>query len=285
MSKKRVLLSGSKGFVGRKFRELLSGAFEICEIDGDVLDDHLYEPYKDIDIFVHLAAKSFVPDSWENPSLFYTNNTLGTQKVLDFCAKNQVRLVYISSYMYGRPQKVPSSEKDRVDANNPYAHSKLLAEELCEFYSSHFGLQTTIVRPFNLYGPSQKEHFLIPTIINQALNKGSIELNTLAPKRDYLFIDDFIEALRVIIDRDDGFEIYNCGYGKSYSVRDIAKKVADILGKNIDITDKGLKRKNEIMDVVADISKIKSKLGWYPKTSIDDGLSHIIKGFDDSSFC
>jgi nucleoside-diphosphate-sugar epimerase len=80
---------------------------------------------------------------------------------------------------------------------NPYSHSKILAEEACGFYSEHHGLRIATVRPFNIYGPGQNERFLIPTLVRQALDAtaGKIEVADDRPRRDFLFVSDFVDLL------------------------------------------------------------------------------------------
>ncbi|MFY4804662.1 NAD-dependent epimerase/dehydratase family protein, partial [Aliarcobacter butzleri] len=78
-------------------------------------------------------------------------------------------LTFVSTYLYGVPEKLPISENDEIKSNNPYAHSKYLAEELCRFYSDYYNVKVTIARPFNVFGKNQKDIFLIPLIIKQVL--------------------------------------------------------------------------------------------------------------------
>ena len=96
--------------------------------------------------------------------------------------------------MYGIPKKLPVSEDDDILPNNPYAHSKYLAEQLCEFYAKEFKLKITIIRPFNVYGIGQKEEFLMPLIIKQVLNDETIKVQNINPKRDYIYLDNLINA-------------------------------------------------------------------------------------------
>src|SRR5688572_17268499 len=119
---------------------------------------------------IHLAGRSYVPDSWEHPLAFYEMNVLGTLRVLEYCRANAARLVHVSSYVYGNPRSLPIAEDHPTQATTPYAHSKLLAEECCRFYAEKLGLGIVVVRPFNVYGPGQKEPFLIPSLIRQLLD-------------------------------------------------------------------------------------------------------------------
>ena len=103
----------------------------------------------------HLAAKTFVPHSWQDPRPFYEVNVLGTLNVLEHCCRHGARLTLVSSYVYGVPQHLPIREDHPLSAFNPYSQTKILAETVARFYEQHHGLPLVIVRPFNLYGPGQ----------------------------------------------------------------------------------------------------------------------------------
>ena len=185
-------------------------------------------------------------------------------------------MTYVSAYMYGIPEKLPISENDRVTPNNPYAHTKYLAEQICEFYSREYGLHVTVIRPFNIFGAGQRDIFLIPTIIDQAKNKKSIHLMDLLPRRDYIYIDDVMDALISSIACKTQFAIYNVGSGYSVSVKEIVDVIQSALHVNKPVTSDEQVRKNEIPDVVADISKAKKELNWVPKISFAEGIARTI---------
>jgi nucleoside-diphosphate-sugar epimerase len=137
-------------------------------------------------------------------------------------------------------------------------------------------MKITILRPFNVYGTGQKEVFLIPEIINQLISseKEIIEVDDLEPKRDYIYIDDLIFALILSINNKD--DIYNIGSGYSVSVEDIIKTAIKKSGIEKKYLSRNIKRKNEIYDVVADISKIKNNLHWSLKTPFEKGIENCI---------
>ena len=104
-----------------------------------------------------------------------------------------------------------------------------------------------------------------------------VELKDSEPKRDYIYISDMISALIEAGKFDSDFEIFNMGYGKSYSVKEIVDKIVHLYGKEVKINYKNDRRKNEVMDVVADIGKARAKLGWEPKVSFEESLRRCIK--------
>lgn len=203
--------------------------------------------------------------------------------MLEYCRKKDIeRFVFISSYVYGKPEYLPIDEKHNLQAYNPYTQSKIAGEELCKSYNRDFGLKIDIVRPFNLYGEGQNNKFLIPYIVNQCYNKEkSIYFQNLKPKRDYLYIDDFTDFLLKIIEKaHSGLRIMNAGSGVSHSVSEVIQLVFKIMSIDKKIVEKGTKRKGEILETVADISKAKRLLGWKPKHEIEAGLELMIRGIE-----
>ncbi len=185
----------------------------------------------------------------------------------------------MSSYVYGKPQSLPISEEHPVRAFNPYALSKILAEEAAGFYRDHYGLPVTILRPFNLYGPTQAEPFLVPMLIRQALDpkQERYEVADDGPRRDYIFIDDLIDLAFASEDRPGG--VYNAGSGTSVSIGDLAALINEVAGIHKPLYSRGERRKDEVMDVVADIRRAESELGWRPKVSLRDGLAAAVAAF------
>lgn len=279
---KTILITGSNGFIGSALSiQLEKMGFTIItfnSVDGDISDFNFISKFENvkIDYIFHLAAKSFIPDSWNNPLKFYKTSILGTGNILEFCRVKNIPLTFVSAYLYGEPNQLPISENDKINANNPYAHSKFLAEELCKFYSENFNIKISIARPFNIYGKNQNENFLIPYIIKQLLVENEIIIKDLTPKRDYLYLDDLIDGLIKTMDCKHTFSIFNFGSNTSISVKEIIETIQETMGTNKKVIDEKIRRKNEIMDVVADIKKAKKELEWTPKISFKDGIKYII---------
>ncbi|MBI2966745.1 MAG: GDP-mannose 4,6-dehydratase [Bacteroidetes bacterium] len=276
---KKIVITGSDGFIGRVLTsKLIEKGYAITEFNlnhGDITKTNLDFP--GIDHIFHLAGKTFIPESWVNPVPFFEVNALGTLRILEFCRKQNVSLTYISAYVYGIPRYLPVNEDHPVSPFNPYTHSKIVAEELCEFYRKNHKMKIAVIRPFNIYGPGQSDFFLIPLIIGQLLDKSKkfIELQDLSPKRDYLYIDDLIDALVLLFEKNK-FDTYNIGSGISYSVKEIADCIFKQAGISKKIITANNIRKNEIPDVVADITKINRDTGWKPKISFEEGIRRIL---------
>jgi nucleoside-diphosphate-sugar epimerase len=280
----KILVTGASGFIGKALIKTLEAAsFDIVPIDsaeGDIANRDILEKFGQYQIahVFHLAAKTFVPDSWDDPLDFAQTNILGTLNVLEFCRKNHISMTYVSAYIYGPPDVLPIKEESAVRPNNPYALTKLLAEEACQFYATTYDLPLTIIRPFNVYGIRQSGNFLIPTIIRQALEEPQIIVKDLLPKRDFVYLEDLLSALLATLNVSlKGYNIYNIGSGISLSVKEVIDIIQDVTGTSKKVICEKIVRPNELMDVIADITKAKIELGWYPKYSFRAGIEDIIK--------
>lgn len=279
MSAKRILVTGSTGFVGlRLVQKLTALGYDVVGFDttdGDLANTKL--EFTNLSHVFHLAARTFVPASWEETSDFYRVNVMGTVQVLELCRRNQCGLTYVSSYVYGPPAYLPVNEEHPIEAASPYNHSKLMAEEACKYYAKTFNIPVAVLRPVNIYGPGQNGQFLIPTILNQLFNNEikTIEVMDLKPKRDFIFIDDFIGALVATLPNKH-FNVFNLGSGHSVSVEEIITTSLHEAAMQKPYQSKNMERKNEVWDVYMDISKIRQELGWQPTVSFAEGIKKII---------
>lgn len=282
LSSSKILVTGSEGFIGSMLcAKLRDDGAVVKGIDlksgFDITDWGLFKNLENVNLVYHLAAIMFVPYAFKNPRNVYMVNVIGTLNVLEFCRLNDIKkLIFASSFVYGQPQYLPIDEKHPVNPNNPYARSKVMGEELCRGYSEDHGINCVVLRPFNIYGPGQNEDFLIPLIFKQIRENNRIELNDPTPKRDLLFVTDMIDAY-IKAGELEGFkfEVFNIGYGKSYSVNEIVEMALQITGKQIDVIYNGERRPNEVMDTVANISKASKKLNWHPEIELQTGLASI----------
>lgn len=191
----------------------------------------------------------------------------------------------MSSYLYGNPEVLPILETAPLSATNPYALSKKLTEDCCEFYSNSFGIGVTIFRLFNVFGPGQSKNFLLQSIIEQIDKGGSIEVKDLEPKRDYIYIADVVDAIIHAVDCRERLNIFNLGSGISYSVEEMINIVQELRQTNLPVFSSGQRRKDEIMDTVADISKAKQHFGWSPQYSLSDGIRQFLNEGQCNKLC
>jgi len=132
----KIGVTGSSGFIGSKLclklKKLNIDVVCLDIKDGfDITDRQQIQAVEKIDMLVHLAAKSYVPDSYLFPYEFYHLNVFGTINALELCRIHNAKMIFVSSYLYGHPQYLPIDEQHPVSACNPYAHTKLISEQIC----------------------------------------------------------------------------------------------------------------------------------------------------------
>lgn len=273
----RIAITGSGGFVGKNLVSLLlKSGYEVIEISRNKgFDICNWESVKDIvgcSFIIHLAAKTFVPDSFNNPREFYQVNTNATINALELARLNNAKFIYMSSYFYGAPQYIPVDEVHPINPHNPYAQTKFISEELCRGYHRDFGVPITAFRLFNIYGPGQKSVFLIPEILEK-IESGKVILNDPRPKRDYIHVDEVVAIIIETIKKQlEGYNIFNLGSGRSWSVEELVNILKEISPNKFDVEFTHEYRKGEVLDSVADTSKLKNILGWNKSISLKDGL-------------
>lgn len=274
-----VLVTGATGFIGRALvAGLQSQSRQVIALgsrDGDICEPGTLRKWlgKNVGAVVHLAGRSFVPDSWQDSAAFVATNAVGTSRVLEFCRESGAKLVFVSGYVYGIPESLPISESAPLRPNNPYALSKSLAEAVCSFFAAHCGVHVTVVRPFNVYGPGQPRQFLMSKILRQILAGTEIEVMDLKPRRDWVYVDDVAGALVAAIQHGNGgYNVYNVGSGNSHSVADVIAIAQEVAQTRLAVRSLEIARPNELPDVVADIAKARRELDWQPRVGLEDGI-------------
>ena len=269
-------MTGGTGFIGKHLvPRLCVDGYDVYSVNsksGNIAEPSTWNAFPDADVVVHLAARTFVPDSFSQSAEYIRINLLGTVQALEYCRNHGSRLVFLSSYIYGESELSPIPETTDLIAHNPYSLSKLLAERACQFYTENFGVSVTIFRPFNVYGAGQKTPFLIPWIIDQAVAHKTIKVKDLAPKRDYIYVKDLVDAISAVINLNSSDGIFNLGSGVSHSVAELIAIIQKVLGTSLPVESKNERRSGEIMDTVADISMARQALGWEPRFSLHNGL-------------
>ena len=278
--KKNVLISGASGFIGTHLNSALRKSKTVNSIalyreDNNLINGKISVEDK-IDSVIHLAGLSFIPDALKNPHKMYHDNYLLTLNMLEFCRKKGIEeFIFMSSYVYGKPEYLPINEDHPTNIENPYGRSKLICEEICKAYSKDHGIKVIILRPFNIFGQHQDKRFLIPTIIKQIKeNSDLIVLEDLQPKRDYLYVKDLVALLELIINKEkkELVSIYNVGSGCSHSVQELATKILQAYNCDKQIKELGNTRQNEVLDCVADITNIEKDYNWRPRYSLEEGI-------------
>lgn len=288
----KSLVTGGAGFIGSHIVEkLLSMKHEVIVIDNEYSDNeqfnwnekahnykynicdyvHTRPLYDGVDYVFHCAAEARIGPSIENPINTMNINTLGTCTVLQCAREAGVKKVMYSSTSaaYGLNPS-PNIETQPNDCLNPYSVSKVAGEELCKMYTDLYNLPTVIFRYFNVYGeraPRKGQYAPVTGIFLRQLAAG--EPLTIVgdgeQRRDFVYVGDVARAniMAAIsnLEPEKYGQVYNVGTGKNYSVNEIAEQISDNI---INIPP----RVGEARTSLADISKIKSALGWEPKTDI-----------------
>lgn len=303
---RRVLVTGAGGFIGSHLverlldlgagvtafvrynaagsRGLLEGlplpdAERVRFIDGDLLDAQAAEQAADgQDIIFHLAAIIAIPFSYQHPSLVASNNYLSTLNILQAARRGRAaRFIQTSSSeVYGTALRAPIDENHPLQAQSPYAASKIACDKLAQSFHLSYGLPVVTLRPFNTYGPRQSARAIIPTIITQALTQKKVFLGAMHPARDFNFVSDTVEAF-IRIGETPGIEgrVYNAGSGKEITIGELADRIISLIGGDVPVIfDAGRIRPatSEVGRLIADSRRACEELGWTPAVSLDDGL-------------
>jgi UDP-glucose 4-epimerase len=293
-----MLVTGGAGFIGSNLVDrLIDLGHSVTVIDNESSDahDHAYwnekadnykrdicdylntrELYDGIDYVFHLAAEARIQPSIENPIKATTTNTLGTNVVLQCAREAKVKRVMYSSTSaaYGR-NPLPNIESQPDDCLNPYSVSKVNGEKLCSMYTELFGLETVIFRYFNAYGnrqPVRGQYAPVMGIFGRQKSEG--DLLTIVgdgeQKRDFINVLDIVEAnilaAFAIINANDLGTVFNIGSETNYSVNEVAS-MYNHRATNIPA------RMGEMRETLADISKARSVLNWYPKIKLEEWLN------------
>jgi NAD dependent epimerase/dehydratase len=262
---------------------------QVDVVFGDVRDPATVRELVDgASVIYHLAAIGSVPYSYSAPRSFIDTNTIGTMHVLEAArACRTPRVVHTStSETYGTARTVPISEAHPLQAQSPYAASKVAGDKLAESYHLSFGLPVVTLRPFNTFGPRQSTRAVIPQIITQlASGSKQLMLGALDPTRDFSYVTDTAEAFITVGEAPASAvvgELFNCGPGDDIAIGKLAEDIAKLMGVDADIMEdpKRLRPKDsEVMRLVCDATKLRERTDWRPRYTRDEGLAETIEWF------
>jgi len=284
--KLKIFVTGDKGFIGSSLtktfqnKDIIVNEYQNKRIN--ILEKEQLQHIEKVDTIIHLAAKTSATSSMNNPYETYYTNICGTLNILDFARKRKVkRIINISTYVYGKPLYLPIDERHPTNPHTPYNKSKIISENLCEYYSHDYGINIVTLRPFYIYGPLSNSHSFIPIMIRQIKKNGRVFLSQENTKRDFLFIDDFKSLiLRILNNFPEGYNVYNVGYGKSIDLEEIIKIIEKILNREINVHYDISIRPNDVLEMVADITRVTNAFDWKPQTDIEKGLRFTLENFN-----
>jgi UDP-glucose 4-epimerase len=261
-------------------------------IHGDILDfDLLEKVIRDVNAVFHLAAQIHVDRSIIEPKLTYNINVLGTQNVLEAARIYDVeKVIYAStSEVYGSARYAPMDEKHPLNAPHPYGASKIAADRMCHAYIQTYGLNICVIRPFNIYGPRQKDSGYggaISLFAKRVLNNSPpIIYGNGEQTRDYTYVADIVDAYRLILKYEKRIdEPVNFGTGKEIRIIDLANLIIRILDKEGIIKPVHVEpRPGEVSRLIADVSRA-NELGWKPNYTITRGLEEFLDWYKNYKF-
>ena len=237
---------------------------------------NLEKYFKGADYIFHLAALAEIIPSFKNPKKYFKNNVVGTLKVVEAAKKMNIKkLIYAaSSSCYGTPKAFPISENYKIDPKSPYAVTKFMGEEIIMKYADIFKMPNISFRFFNVYGPrlniSGRYSAVIGNFLSQTKNNKPLTIvGNGKQTRDFIHVDDLLNAFIKIIKSRHVNKIYNLGSGRRISINTIAR-IFNGKKKFIPI------RPGEPKDSLANISKLKKDINWKPKISIQSGIKKLL---------
>ncbi|MCL4512203.1 MAG: GDP-mannose 4,6-dehydratase [Bacteroidetes bacterium] len=306
----KALVTGCAGFIGSQLCEkLLSEKFEVIGVDvltdyydpeikksnlrnlinssgftfiqSDLMAADFTELAKEIDFVFHLAAQPGVRGSWGDKfSTYVTNNILTTQRLLE-ATKNSHKLkkvVYASSSsVYGQIKEENVNEDHKTAPHSPYGATKLAGENLCFLYDANYGMPVVSLRLFTVYGPRQRPDMAFAKLIHAGMSGKKFPLyGDGKQERDFTFVLDVVEGMRLAALSADARGIFNIGGGHVVSMQTVIGLIEEILGSKINIEYKNLER-GDVRRTSADISKSREVLGFAPKHDIKTGLQRQVE--------
>ncbi len=287
---KKVLITGSEGFIGTNLKEHLAGKYEILGLDCkiSIFHDIRYVNYIskfvtdfNPDIIIHLAANPDVSVSTVYPQEDLSLNVNGTLNMLELARKVNVKLFIFTSSacVYGETASPKISETAEICPNSQYGVGKFAAEEYCRLYYRKYNLPTVIFRQFNIYGKYQNCNFVIPNLIRRIKNSSEDRMFLYGTKndaRDFTNVKDLCAAFERTIEICPAGETLNIGSGKEIYIYDVAEKIKTILNKKIEFYYDKKILDGKILRLCADTEKTAKILNWRPETGIDAGLRELL---------
>jgi dTDP-glucose 4,6-dehydratase len=307
----RLLVTGGLGFIGSNFcRYILTQHpdYEIVNLDkmgiganpvslqdqeknpryrlvkGDICNpQQLHKVINQVDAVVNFAAETHVDRSISDPFTFLQNNTIGTYTLLEAIRKHKprMRMVQVSTdEVYGTAVEGSFTEKDPLNPSNPYSASKASADMFALSYHKTFGLNVSVTRCTNNFGPNQLPEKLIPKTIIRAIRNLSIPIyGTGTNIRDWIHVLDHCSAVETVLEKGTAGEIYNVSAGNEVTNIEIVKKILELLHKPESLITFVEDRPGHDTRYSLDSSKLNSQLKWQPKSSFQEALKSTVQWY------
>jgi len=313
----KVLVTGGAGFIGSNFvRRTLEDAYEGLEgaevvvydaltysgnpanlapvannprftfVQADIRDaGALDDVLPGIDTVVHFAAESHVDRSVRDSGIFVETNVLGTQRLLDASLRAGIqRFVHVSTdEVYGSIAEGSWDETRALEPNSPYSASKAGSDLIARSYFRTHGLNLSITRCSNNYGPYHFPEKVIPLFVTNLIDGLHVPLyGTGENIRDWLHVDDHTRGIAMVVTQGRAGEVYNIGGGTELSNLELTQKLLDATGADWSSVDRVDDRKGHDLRYSVDIGKIQSELGYEPLVPFDQGLADVVQWYRDN---
>lgn len=298
----RALITGSEGFVGRALCAYLdaSGAETLgcdlrvppsekrfaCDITDADQVEALLAWAAPCDTVYHLAAAASVADGLNAPGLFMRVNIEGAVNLCEAMMQRlpDARLVFVgSAEVYGAPAYLPMDESHPLNPVNPYAISKLAAEQYCRYMHQSHGMDVVMMRPFNHSGPGQRDQFVLSSFarqlveIERGLREPVLRVGNLEAKRDFMHVADVTRAYALAARMGEGGEVYNLCSGEAVSMAGVLDNLRAISGVVCEVErDPGRCRPVDVPELRGCCEKFQHRTGWRPQTTLAQLLEELL---------
>ncbi len=314
---KRILVTGAAGFIGSHLVDtLLARGDEVLGVDNfntyydpaikrrnlsqaegmdrfslseiDICDEAAlrgaFEAFQP-EVVVHLAARAGVRPSLQDPNLYHRVNVIGGQHILDACRdfKPSHLVSASSSSVYGGSKEVPFRETDPVMTPvSPYAATKRMNELQAHVYHHIYGVRTTMLRFFTVYGPRQRPDMAIHKFTKMILAGEPIPMfGDGSTYRDYTYVDDIIDGVVRCVDTPFDYEIFNLGESHTTSLRELITLIERHTGREA-IIDEQPMQAGDVEKTYANVDHARAKLGYAPRFTMDEGIKRFVAWYREA---
>lgn len=299
----RVLVTGGAGFIGSHLvRALVRAGYSVRVLDnfsvgslnnlkdvlesvelvvGDVRDGEVVElAVRGVDVVVHLAALIDVAESVEKPDLYFDVNVFGTYNVVRACRRVSSVVFASSCAVYGEPVRVPIDEEHPLAPRSPYAATKVAGEAFVKAFAELYGYRPVILRLFNVYGPKQSKAYagvIMEFLRRVTRGEPPVIFGDGEQTRDFIHIDDVVQAIMKVLTSDRACGVYNVGSGRSVTINELAQLVLKLTGRSDLRPIYAPPRPGDIRYSVADISKARKELSFSPSIPLNKGIEMLLR--------